>query len=92
MSRGGKSGAHVSYVVGPPLGRKSVLFLVVAEGRWRGQGGILNFHDTLPVAIGLVLDGVRSDEGSRRAVNDRRACIVPVEVRDFCEVPVVVRL
>ena len=53
---------------------------------------ILNFHGTLPAVIGIVLDGVQSDEVSRIAVSDGRAGVVPVEDRDFCEVPVVVRM
>ena len=61
------------------------------ESKYADQA-ILNFHGTLHVAIGVVLDGVRSGEGSRTAVNDGRAGVVPVEVSDFCEVPVVLRL
>jgi hypothetical protein len=46
----------------------------------------------LPVAIGVVLDNVESDEGSRIAVSDGRARIVLVLVRDCREVHVGVRL
>ena len=61
------------------------------ESKYAAQA-ILNFHGSLPDAIGVVLYGDRSDEGSRRAVNNGRACVVPVKVRNFCQVPVVVRL
>jgi hypothetical protein len=52
----------------------------------------LDLHSALQVTIDVVLDIVRGDEVSRGAVNDGRARIVPVLVRDCCEVPLGVRL
>jgi len=99
-SRGGESGVYVSSVVGPPLDRAFGLSHIVEEVRRRGLGGvskyashaILDLHSALPVAIGVVLDNVRGDEGSRKAVSDGRARIVPVLVLDCCEVHEGVRM
>ena len=52
----------------------------------------MDLHSALPVAIGVVMISVRGDEGSRRVVSGGRTRIVPVLVRDCCEVPMGVRL
>ncbi len=65
---------------------------VKAEESKYTKQAIVHLHSALPVDIGVVLDNVRGDEGSRRVVNDGRARIVPVLVRDSCEVPVSLRL
>jgi hypothetical protein len=99
-SRGGESGVHVSSVVGPPLDRAFGLSRLLEKG----DGGVkteeskyashatLDFHSALHVAIGVVLDNVWGDEGSRGAVSDGRARIVPVLVLDCCEVHEGVRM
>ena len=61
------------------------------ESKYAGHS-FLDLHSALPIAIGVVLDNVWDDEGSRRAVSDGRVRIVPVLVRDCCEVPLGVRL
>jgi hypothetical protein len=53
---------------------------------------ILDLHSALSIAICVVLDNVRGDEGCRRAVSDGWVRIVPMLVRDCCEVPVDVRM
>ena len=61
------------------------------ESKYAAQA-VLNFHGALPAAIGVMLDDVRSDESSRRAISDGRACVVPVQVRIFLRIPLVVRV
>jgi len=61
------------------------------ESKYASQA-ILDLHSALQVTLGVVLNNVRGDEVSRGAVNDGRARIVPVLVRDCCEVPLGVRL
>ena len=73
-----------------------LVYLLLLE---KGDGGIdkeeskyachsvLHLHSALPVAICVVLDKVGSDKGSRGAVCDGRARVIPVLVRDCCELP-----
>ena len=71
---------------GLPLIEHLVYFLLLEKGdggvkaeesKYAAQA-ILNFHGALRVDIGVVLDDVRSDEGSRKVVSDGWASVVPV--------------
>ena len=53
---------------------------------------ILDLHSALPTAICVVLENVYSDEGIHGAVYDGWARVVPVLVRDCCELPVAMRM
>ena len=61
------------------------------ETKNAGQA-ISDLHSALAIAIGVVLNKVRGDEGSRGAVCDVWARVVPVLVRDCRELHVGVRL
>ena len=70
--------------MGPTLDRTFGIFHVAAEGdrgvkaeesEYAGHA-ILNFHGSLPMAKGVILDDVRSDEGSHGAIGDGRVRVV----------------